>query len=209
MSEDFDSRNPALGRVCGNCPTRTEDGRADRGRRGIVNTVTGTRLLCQDCGALIEGGNEEPLYECCETFTRSNSADGEGHRCPSCNKFAAKVSDLGCPDCGVGELEEIEVAECAECGEEIEAEEMPEHLVKHTTQLSDTADVEAELLPAGPCPGSGAVAADIGSLRGMPAAICPDCLAVVLVSFDTHSTQRFDRHYRNAEPAAAARRPGG
>lgn len=67
-------------------------------------------FICEDCGALVPVEDAEgvgPLYECgdCGTrYTRGTSADGESHRCPDCNKFGAKVADVGCPDCEEGEL---------------------------------------------------------------------------------------------------------
>jgi hypothetical protein len=73
---------------------------------------TATPLKCDNCEETFEDETEaEPLYECqdCgDRFTQANSADGEGHRCPSCNKFGRKVADLGCPSCGEGELARTE-----------------------------------------------------------------------------------------------------
>jgi DNA-directed RNA polymerase subunit RPC12/RpoP len=89
---------------------------------------------CQDCRALtaMDGTDVEPLYECnsCGTmFVKSNSADGESHRCPVCNKFASKVTDTGCVDCGEGELEVIDGYVCEGCDEAFEDENgYKEHL---------------------------------------------------------------------------------
>lgn len=70
------------------------------------------RLTCDECGETFDDDSEaERLFECdqCgDRFTSSGSADGDGHRCPSCNKFGRKVTDLGCPSCGQGELQEAE-----------------------------------------------------------------------------------------------------
>jgi hypothetical protein len=61
--------------------------------------------ICNGCGALTDadaGQEAGPLYECgsCGTrFTREGSADGEGHRCPDCGKFGAKLEDHCCPEC--------------------------------------------------------------------------------------------------------------
>lgn len=70
---------------------------------------------CSDCdGEYSEEDADQgqgPLYECgeCGTrFTRDDSADGNSNRCPDCNRFAAKVADLACPECGGGELEPAE-----------------------------------------------------------------------------------------------------
>lgn len=66
---------------------------------------------CPDCEAkFTDTTDAQPLYECSScssTFTEENSADGGSNRCPDCNKFAAKIGDLGCPECGQAELEEI------------------------------------------------------------------------------------------------------
>jgi DNA-directed RNA polymerase subunit RPC12/RpoP len=68
-----------------------------------------TRLKCGNCEETFEDDTEaEPLYECGDCgnrFTSGTSADGEGNRCPDCNKFGSKVTDLGCPSCNEGELQ--------------------------------------------------------------------------------------------------------
>jgi len=70
---------------------------------------------CSECEAkFIDTSDAQPLYECSSCgsiFTEENSADGGSNRCPDCNKFAAKISDLGCPECGQGEIEEIKQTE--------------------------------------------------------------------------------------------------
>ncbi|HWW00477.1 MAG TPA: hypothetical protein VNZ64_12330 [Candidatus Acidoferrum sp.] len=67
-----------------------------------------TTYKCEECGEdFDESRLAGPLYECGDCgvrFTQDTSADGNGHRCPECNKFGAKVADLGCPECGEGEL---------------------------------------------------------------------------------------------------------
>lgn len=68
---------------------------------------------CPSCEKGWEDSDElEPIYECgsCGSiFNRDNSADGGSNRCPDCNKFAAKLYDHGCPDCGDIECEEGEI----------------------------------------------------------------------------------------------------
>jgi predicted RNA-binding Zn-ribbon protein involved in translation (DUF1610 family) len=81
--------------------------------------IVGTALLvegeetqlqyeCPSCGETFEDAGETvTLYECgdCgQQFTRDN------HQCPTCAKFGAKVSELGCPSCGEGELEDYQEA---------------------------------------------------------------------------------------------------
>ncbi|MCA1571018.1 MAG: hypothetical protein LC798_11995 [Chloroflexi bacterium] len=67
-------------------------------------------LRCTDCETLFDHANAgAAAYECsrCGTaFTRDDSADGDSSRCPSCNIFSAKISDLSCPECGCVELDE-------------------------------------------------------------------------------------------------------
>ena len=68
-----------------------------------------TELYCPNCKEVKD--YTATSYECgnCgEKFTLLESV--ESHRCPRCGKFASKVSDNACPDCGV-ELEEQEEAE--------------------------------------------------------------------------------------------------
>jgi len=73
---------------------------------------------CEGGCDLTEESSESPLYECgdCgDSFTRDNSADGASNRCPSCNKFAARIADVGCDDCGESEAIQVDAVAC-ECG---------------------------------------------------------------------------------------------
>jgi hypothetical protein len=69
------------------------------------------KLRCSSCEETFDDDSAVvPLYECrdCgDRYTPETSADGCSHRCPSCNKFGAKVSDMGCPECNEGELEDV------------------------------------------------------------------------------------------------------
>lgn len=69
-----------------------------------------TGFECNSCGETFADDSEAvSLYECAEcgnTFTRETSAN-DNHQCPDCNKFGSKISDMGCPSCNDGELEEI------------------------------------------------------------------------------------------------------
>jgi len=72
---------------------------------------------CTSCEWFEEEEPESPLYECgsCgERYDRDNSADGGSHRCPSCNKFGAKVADHACPEC-YEEVEEVTAYACPHC----------------------------------------------------------------------------------------------
>ena len=76
----------------------------------VAEIIKETQRGCPDCQKVGDDIEPEPLYECSscgDTFSKSNSADGESHRCPQCNKFGAKVSDEGCPECNV-ELEDMD-----------------------------------------------------------------------------------------------------
>lgn len=67
-------------------------------------------MKCPDCDNFSEPGETLTLYECgnCGTvFTQDGSADGASNRCPDCNKFAAKKTDDGCPECEEGECEAV------------------------------------------------------------------------------------------------------
>lgn len=72
---------------------------------------TAERFECDQCCARFESDDDAvTLYECgeCGTrFTQETSSNGSGHSCPGCNKFGAKVSDCGCPECNEGELQQI------------------------------------------------------------------------------------------------------
>jgi hypothetical protein len=68
--------------------------------------VEGLRV-CEGCDELVSDEEVEevgPLYECCQTFTRQDSHDGDSNRCPSCFKFAAKVAEEACPHCSGDEF---------------------------------------------------------------------------------------------------------
>lgn len=57
--------------------------------------------VCPDCDEPLEDDNTEPRYvcnQCGEEFGKSNSADSESSRCPSCNKFSSRDGEVheGC-----------------------------------------------------------------------------------------------------------------
>jgi Zn-finger nucleic acid-binding protein len=86
-----------------------------------------TAYKCESCEEISESFEDEPLYECngCgNRFTRSNSADGDSSRCPTCQKFSGKVSDTVCEKCGEGEVTEIEAMHCTICGSYFEAKDI-------------------------------------------------------------------------------------
>ena len=62
---------------------------------------------CDSCGeTFADDADAVIIYECgeCGTFTSDESSSNQ---CPSCNKFAAKLYDCGCPSCSNGELVEV------------------------------------------------------------------------------------------------------
>lgn len=72
---------------------------------------------CVECHEFVED-DDGPLYECSEDgtiFTRGSSAN-DNHQCPSCNKFASRQAEHGCPECQQGELELVDAYECTACG---------------------------------------------------------------------------------------------
>jgi DNA-directed RNA polymerase subunit RPC12/RpoP len=77
---------------------------------------------CADCEAEFTDGDADqgqgPLLECGECESRFTYQAEGSNRCPDCNRFAAKVADLACPECGEGGLEEVNEgdAEAPEAG---------------------------------------------------------------------------------------------
>ena len=65
--------------------------------------------MCRECEALqtAEEHEAQPLFECADCgsrFTREGSADGQGNRCPDCNKFGRKLTEHCCPECEEAEM---------------------------------------------------------------------------------------------------------
>lgn len=70
----------------------------------VVTPETVAALHCEGCDKVMsEDEAGPPLFEC---GTDGPFVSDDGHRCPSCNKFASKTSDQTCPDCE-GELTEV------------------------------------------------------------------------------------------------------
>jgi hypothetical protein len=85
--------------------------------------VERTRYQCEACEAVCDEPDPIALYECgnCGTiFNRDDSADGCSHKCPDCNKFASKLGDVSCPDCGKGPVEDDTGPYCEVCDKWIE-----------------------------------------------------------------------------------------
>lgn len=80
---------------------------------------------CPDCGHTDdeEAFFEEKAYECSQCG--QTGVGEEGKRCSSCNRFAAKVSDMSCPECqaAIDELDEVTGIEVD--GEFIKEEDIP------------------------------------------------------------------------------------
>lgn len=77
--------------------------------------LTTTIYWCDSC----EKGSEEAgpaLYECggCGNVFNADAGGGpNGNRCEQCNKFAAKLANESCPECGENEVETVEGFQCA------------------------------------------------------------------------------------------------
>jgi rRNA maturation endonuclease Nob1 len=87
---------------------------------------------CTACDEEID--DPEPGYECAscgEQFVRSNSSDGESNRCPTCNKFGAKIADVVCPSC-FEQVDEQEMASCPRCDSLTPVESFVEHYLECT-----------------------------------------------------------------------------
>ncbi len=67
------------------------------------------QFKCNSCGETFDSEDEAvTLYECGDCGQVFSAEDAGGNRCPDCNKFAAKFTDMGCPSCSEGELEEVQ-----------------------------------------------------------------------------------------------------
>lgn len=62
-----------------------------------------TAYRCSECSELSEEAGDQKLCECSDCGEKTIE-----RRCPSCNKFCAKLSDLSCVSCEAGEVEEVD-----------------------------------------------------------------------------------------------------
>lgn len=90
----------------------SDDAQESVSKTNLTPVGTVSSFTCNACGEEFDTNDDAvTLYECADCgnrFTRETSADGDSHRCPDCNKFGAKVSEQGCPECNEGELVEGE-----------------------------------------------------------------------------------------------------
>jgi ribosomal protein L37AE/L43A len=74
-----------------------------------------TKGRCPECGHVTDTEDfEQKVYECSRCGGIYRESDIEGHRCPDCNVFMAKLGDYSCADCEAAledGPEEIEVYE--------------------------------------------------------------------------------------------------
>lgn len=75
----------------------------------MIDTTTAYR--CNECDAISED-NCGPVYGCGNCGNISDE-----RRCDLCNRFKAKLSDIGCAECCAGEVEEVQAITC-ECHNE-------------------------------------------------------------------------------------------
>ncbi len=109
----------------------------------MSSTGIRTVYICEACGVIAEEADSEPLYECSACgaiLSRPDSADGASNRCPDCNRWGRRISDLTCSACGEGPVREAEGRWCDDCREH------------HT--LDDDCREAAAAAPAGLRPGS-------------------------------------------------------
>lgn len=65
---------------------------------------------CEGCEEIFEdNGDFQRLYECGECGSIFSYEDVGSHRCEQCGKFAAKLTENGCPECQQSEVIEREV----------------------------------------------------------------------------------------------------
>jgi DNA-directed RNA polymerase subunit RPC12/RpoP len=105
-------------------------------------------LKCPDCDHIYESGDGITLYQCgnCDTtFSQNGSADGAGHQCPDCHKFAAKLGENGCPECEEVEGEDIMAFE--KDGAWVEDEETEAPKAEATGEGDDEDDAYLASLP--------------------------------------------------------------
>ena len=78
---------------------------------------------------------EQPsfLCSCGQYFTSADSS-----RCPACGRFAEKVGDWTCLDCGEGPAVETDIHLCRLCGEWHPVEENPEECHRIYHQQTDS-----------------------------------------------------------------------
>jgi DNA-directed RNA polymerase subunit RPC12/RpoP len=66
---------------------------------------------CAGCGTEFTAADADQgqglLYECGECGCRFSWGSDGSNRCPECNRCAAKIADLACPECNEGELEPV------------------------------------------------------------------------------------------------------
>lgn len=78
-----------------------------REERPTASPVHNATYSCSECGETFDSLDDAvTIYECGEcgqTFSENDSPNGK-NQCPECNRFAAKLFDQGCPECGQGEL---------------------------------------------------------------------------------------------------------
>jgi hypothetical protein len=95
-------------------------------KRTTADVASG--YACTDCEWVSDelGDADDPTYECScgETFKKSES-ENDSHKC-SCGKFASKLHEWSCPECGE-EVEETDVVGCPACEEPVKLDAFVAH----------------------------------------------------------------------------------
>lgn len=97
----------------------------------VITAEVAVRYECEACGAISEEVLAVPLYECpdCYTIYNRDQTERGDHRCPDCNRFGRKIADRTCAACDEGVVEEMRVAICPICDEDVELDELRDHIV--------------------------------------------------------------------------------
>ncbi len=106
---------------------------------------------CPDCDWIGDDPDEDTIYECgsCGSMFRKD-ADADGtHRCPGCNKFAGRLSDLdvACPqgcNCGLEPCDDA--VQCEECGEWFEdGDDLGKHMESEHDEEAEAESAEEQV----------------------------------------------------------------
>lgn len=85
---------------CSGFITRAEVVQAKKEQEEEEAAKAAMPFICSECDEAFEDDADfVRLYECGECGNIFSYEDNYSHRCEQCNKFAAKLTDNGCPEC--------------------------------------------------------------------------------------------------------------